>query len=71
MAETHHNLAPVLEDGRATGLGATGLANLVGYHLADVTVSGRARKVPGHVGSELARAVGCVSPVNHPFKGAC
>ena len=51
------------------GLGATGLANLVGYCFADVTVSGRGCKLPGHVGSEPARAVGCVSPVNRRFKG--
>ena len=69
MAETHRNLVPVLEDDRTTGLGATGLANLVGYHFADVTMSGQMRKVPGHVGHEPARAVGCVSPVNRRFQG--
>ena len=69
MAETHRILAPVLEVDGTTGLGATGLANLVGYGFADVTVSGRARKVPDHVGSEPARAVGCVSPVNRRLKG--
>ena len=71
MAKTHRNLALVLEDDRTTGLGATGLANLVGYRFADVTVSGRVCKVLGHVGSEPARAMGCVSPVNRRFKGAC
>ena len=53
------------------GLGATGLANLVGYCFADVTVSGRGRKLPGHVGSEPARAVGGVLLVNRRFKQAC
>ena len=71
MAETHRNLAPVLGADRTTGLGATGLADLIRYHFANVTTSGRVRKVPGHVGSEPARAVGCVSPVNRRFKGAC
>ena len=71
MAETHRNPAPVLEDDRTTGLGATGLANLVGYCFADVTVSGRGRKLPGHVGSKPAHAVGCVLPVNRQFKQAC
>ena len=69
MTETHCNLAPVLEVDRTTGLGATGLANLVGHRFADVTVSGRARDTPGSAGCEPARAVGCVSPVNRRFKG--
>ena len=42
MAEAHRNLALVLEANRTTGLGVTGLANLIGYRFADVTVSGRA-----------------------------
>ena len=71
MAETHHNPVPVLEDDRTMGLGVTGLANLVGYCFADVTVSGRGRKLLGHVGSEPARAVGCVLPVNRRFKQSC
>ena len=50
MAETHRNLAPVLEADRMTGLGATGLANLVGYRFADVTASGRARDKAGQRG---------------------
>ena len=69
MAETHRNLAPVLDADRTTGLGVMGLANLVGYRFADVTASGRARDTPGNAGCEPARAVGCVSPVNRRFKG--
>ena len=69
MAEAHRNLAPVLEADRTTGLGATGLADLVGHRFADVTVGGRARDTPGNAGCEPARAVGCVSPVNRRFKG--
>ena len=69
MAEAHHSLAPVLEADRTTGLGATGLADLVGHRFADVTAGGRAREMPGNVGCEPVRAMGCVSPVNHRFKG--
>ena len=69
MAETHRNLAPILEADRTTGLGATGLADLVRCHSADVTAGGRARDTPGNAGCEPARAVGCVSPVNRRFKG--
>ena len=69
MVKAHRNLAPVLEAGRTTGLGATGLANLVGHRFADVTVSGRVCDTPGSTGCEPACAVGCVSPVNRRFKG--
>ena len=69
MAEEHRDLAPVLEADRTTGLGATGLADLVGHRLADVTAGGRVRDMPGNAGCEPARAVGCVSPVNRRFKG--
>ena len=58
MAEAHRNQAPVLEVDRTTGLGATGLADLVGHRFADVTVSGRTRDTPGNAGCEPARAVG-------------
>ena len=69
MAEAHRNLAPVLEADRTTGLGATGLADLVGHRFADVTVGGQAREMPGNAGCEPAHAVGYVSPVNRRFKG--
>ena len=69
MAEAHRNLTPVLEADRTTGLGATGLADLVGHRFADVTAGGRAREMPGNAGCELARAVGYVLPVNRRFKG--
>ena len=69
MAEAHRNLAPVLEADRATGLGMTGLVDLVGHRFADVTVGGQVREMPGSADYEPARAVGCVSPVNRRFKG--
>ena len=69
MAEAHRNLAPVLEADRTTGLGVTGLADLVGHRFAYVTTGGRAREMPGNAGGKLARAVGYVSPVNRRFKG--
>ena len=69
MAEAHHDLVPVLETDRTTGLGATGLADLVGHRFADVTTGGRARKMPGNAGCEPARAMGYVLPVNRRFKG--
>ena len=69
MAEAHRNLAPALEVDRTTGLGATGLVNLVGHRYADVTVSSRARDTPGNAGCEPARAVACVSLVYRRFKG--
>ena len=71
MAEAHRNLAPVLEADKTTGLGMTGLADLVGHRFADVTVGGRARKMLGNAGCKPANAVGYVSPVNRQFKGAC
>ena len=58
MAEAHRNQAPVLEVDRTTGLGATGLADLVGHRFADVTVSGRMRDTLGNAGCEPACAVG-------------
>ena len=62
MAEAHRNLALVLKVDRAKGLGATGLADLVGHHFADVTVGGHTRKMPGNAGGEPARAGGaCVT----------
>ena len=69
MAETHRDLAPVLEANRTAGLGATGLADLVGYRFADVTVSGRARHVPGNVSWRTGACCGGVSPVNRRFQG--
>ena len=69
MAEVHRDLEPVLETDKTTGLGATGLADLVGHRFADITAGGRAREMPGNVGCEPARAVGCVSLVNSRFKG--
>ena len=69
MTEAHRNLAPVLEADRTTGLGVTGLANLVGHRFADVTMSGRAGDTSGNAGCKPACAVGCVSPVNRQFKG--
>ena len=68
MAEAHRDLAPVLEADRTTGLGATGLADLVGHRFADITAGGRAREMPGNAGCEPAHAVGCVSPVNRQFE---
>ena len=69
MAEAHHNLAPVLKADRATGLGMTGLTDLIGHRFADVTAGGQAREMPGNADCKAARAVGCVSPVNRRFKG--
>ena len=57
MAKAHRNLAPVLKANRTAGLGVTGLANLIGYRFADVTMSGRAHDVPGNMSYELACAV--------------
>ena len=69
MAETHRNLAPILEADRTTGLGTTGLADLVKCHSANVTAGGRACDMPGNAGCKPARAVGCVSLVNRRLKG--
>ena len=69
MAGTHRNLAPVLEADRTTGLGATGLADLVRCHSADVTAGGRVHDTLGNVGCEPSRAGGCVLLVNRRFKG--
>ena len=60
MTEVHRNLVPVLEAGSTTGLGAIGLADLVGHRFADITAGGRAREMPGNAGCEPVRAVGCV-----------
>ena len=69
MAEAHCNLVLVLKANRTTGLGVTGLADLIGHRFADVTAGRRECEMPGNTGCEPARTVGCVSLVNRRFKG--
>ena len=71
MAEAHRDLAPVLEANKTAGLGARGLADLVGYRLADVTVSGRARHVPGNVSAANRRVLWGGVAGKPPVPGAC